>query len=116
MDADNKINLLKLHQGGVYDAPRKKPFDKSSVTLSEFVGQYHSDELSTDYNFVIKNDTLVATHAWLIDIKMNPAKKDVFAGDKCFFGQTEFVRDNNAVIGCEVSSGRVRNLWFKKVI
>ncbi len=116
-DVDNKINLLKLHQGGVFDAPRMNPFDKSSVNLGEYVGQFHSDELSTEYNFVIKNDTLVATHSRLSDIKMTPAKTDFFNGDKWFFGQTEFVRDKNkAVIGCKVSSGRVRNIWFKKVI
>jgi hypothetical protein len=116
-DIDNKINLLKLHQGGVFDAPRMKPFDKSSVRLGEYAGQFHSDELSTEYTFVIKNDTLVATHSRLSDIKMTPAKTDVFNGDKWFFGQTEFIRDKNkSVIGCKVSSGRVRNIWFKKVI
>ena len=113
-DSDNKINLLKLHQGGIFDAPRKKPFDKSSVNLYEFVGTFHSDELSTDYTFVIKNDTLVFTHSRLSDIKLTPIKTDVFSG---YFGQSEFVRDNNkSIIGCKVSSGRVRNLWFKKVI
>ena len=116
-DIDNDINLLKLHQGGVFDAPRMKPFDKSSVNLGEYVGQFHSDELSTEYTFVIKNDTLVATHSRLSDIKMTPAKTDVFNGDKWFFGQTEFIRDKNkTVIGCKVSSGRVRNIWFKKVV
>jgi CubicO group peptidase (beta-lactamase class C family) len=116
-DIDNKINLLKLHQGGVFDAQRMKPFDKSSVRLGEYAGQFHSDELSTEYTFVIKNDTLVATHSRLSDIKMTPAKTDVFNGDKWFFGQTEFIRDKNkSVIGCKVSSGRVRNIWFKKVI
>jgi CubicO group peptidase (beta-lactamase class C family) len=116
-DIDNNINLLKLHQGGVIDAPRMKSFDKSLINLDEYVGQFHSDELSTNYTFVIKNDTLVATHARLSDIKMTPAKPDVFSGDKWFFGQTEFIRDKNeAVTGCRVSSGRARNIWFKKVM
>lgn len=116
-DSNRNINLLKLHQGGIFDAPRLKPFDKPAVNLKEFTGHFYSDELSTEYNFVIKNDTLVATHARLSDIKLNPTKKDVFTGDKWFFGPTVFIRDkNNAVIGCKVSSGRVRNLWFKKVI
>jgi hypothetical protein len=116
-DSDNKINLLKLHQGGIFDAPRKKPFDKSSVNLNEFVGTFHSDELSTDYTFVIKNDTLVVTHSRLSDIKMTPIKTDIFNGDQLFPVQIEFIRDiNKAVIGFKVSSGRVRNMWFKKVI
>jgi len=116
-DSENKVNLLKLHQGGIFDAPRMKPFDKSSVNLNEFVGTFHSDELSTEYTFVIKNDTLFATHSRLSDIKMTPSKTDFFNGNQWFFGQTEFIRDkNNAVIGCKVSSGRVRNIWFKKVV
>ncbi len=116
-DNDNKVNLLKLHQGEVFDAPRMNPFYKTSVNLNEFVGTFHSDELSTEYTFVIKNDTLVATHIRLSDIRMTPTKTDVFKGNKWFFGQTEFIRDKNkVVIGCKVSSGRVRNIWFKKVI
>jgi len=113
-DSDNKVNLLKLDQGGINDAPRVKPFDKTSVNLREFIGQFHSDELSTDYNFVIKNDTLVVTHARNSDIKTIPAKKDVFAGA---FGRIEFIRDkSNVIIGCKISTGRVRNLRFNKVI
>jgi CubicO group peptidase (beta-lactamase class C family) len=116
-DADNKINLLKLHQGEVFDAPRMISLDKSSVNLGEYVGQFHSDELSTEYTFIIKNDTLFATHPRLSDIKMTPAKTDIFNGNEWFFGQTEFIRDKNkVVIGCKVSSGRVRNIWFKKVV
>ena len=115
-DVDLKINLLKLHQGGVSDARRMMPLDKSSVNLGEYVGQFHSDELSTEYTFIIKNDTLFATHPRLSDIKMTPTKADIFNGDAWFFGQTEFVRDQNgSVTGCKVSSGRVRNVWFKKV-
>lgn len=114
---NNEINLLKLHQGGTFDAPRVQPFDKSSVNLSDFTGHFHSDELSTDYIFVVKNNTLVAKHSRLSDIKMNPTGKDVFTGNQWFFGQTEFVRDGkNNVIGCKVSSGRVKNIWFKKIM
>ena len=116
-DNNNNVHLLKLEQGGgIFDALRLKPFDKSSVNLAEFTGRFYSDELATEYNFILKNDTLVATHARLSDIKMTPVKSNFFVGNQWFFGQTEFVRDNNnAVVGCKVSGGRVRNLWFKKV-
>jgi hypothetical protein len=47
---------------------------------------------------------------------LNPIKEDMFQGEARFFGQIEFIRDANDVIsGCKVSSGRVRNLYFKKV-
>ena len=117
-DNNNNVHLLKLQQGGgSFDAPRLKQFDKTAVNLAEFTGRFYSDELATEYNFIVKNDTLIATHARLSDIKLNPVKSNFFVANQWFFGQTEFVRDNNnAVIGCKVTNGRVRNLWFKKVI
>ena len=116
-DSDNLVNLLRLHQGGIFDVRRITPVNQSSVKLVEYTGQFHSDELSTDYTFIIRNDTLIATHARLGDIKMTPAKADIFTGNSWFFGQTEFIRDKNqSVIGCKVSSGRVKNVWFKKVV
>jgi CubicO group peptidase (beta-lactamase class C family) len=111
------IKLLKFHQGGqIMEAPRVKEFDKSSVNLSDFSGEFYSEELSTTYNFTIANDSLVAKHSRLSDFNLNPIKKDMFIGEAWFFGQVEFIRDeNNMITGCKVSNGRVRNLYFEKV-
>ena len=111
------IKLLKLHQGGqIMEAPRVKEFDKSSVNISDFSGEFYSEELSTTYNFTIVDDTLVATHSRLSDFNLNPIKHDMFNGEAWFFGQVEFIRDgNNTITGCKVSNGRVRNLYFEKV-
>ena len=116
-DSSNKINLLKLHQGGrITDARRIKPFDKSAVALSEFAGRFYSEELSTAYIFTVENGKLVAKHSRLSDINMTPIKADLFSGDRWFFRRIEFVRDKDKkIIGCKVSSGRVRNLLFKKI-
>ncbi len=112
------IKLLKLHQGGqIMEAPRLKAFDKTSVVLSDFSGEFHSEELSTTYSFTIVEGKLMAKHRKLSDFNLSPIKVDVFSSDAWFFGQIEFVRDANGVItGCKVSNGRVRNLYFKKVI
>jgi CubicO group peptidase (beta-lactamase class C family) len=111
------IKLLKLHQGGqIMEAPRVKVFDKSSVILSDFSGEFYSEELSTTYNFTIVNDTLVAKHSRLSDFNLNPIKHNMFNGEAWFFGQVEFIRnENNMITGCKVSNGRVRNLYFEKV-
>ena len=111
------IKLLKLHQGGqIMEAPRVKVFDKSSVFLSDFSGEFYSEELSTTYNFTIVNDNLVAKHSRLSDFNLNPIKDNMFNGEAWFFGQVEFIRDENDMItGCKVSNGRVRNLYFEKV-
>jgi hypothetical protein len=111
------IKLLKLHQGGqIMEAPRVKEFDKTSVNLSDFSGEFYSEELSTTYNFTVVDDSLVAKHSRLSDFNLNPIKEDMFNGEAWFFGQVEFIRNADDVItGCKVSNGRVRNLYFEKV-
>jgi len=111
------INLFKLHQGGqITEAKRLKEFDKTSVNLSDFSGDFYSEELSTTYNFTVVDGTLVAKHTRLSNFNLNPIKKDMFTGEAWFFGQVEFIRDsNNLIKGCKISNGRVRNLYFIKL-
>ncbi len=113
-NSGKNIEMIKLHQGGqIMEAPRVEAFDKTSVNLSDFSGEYYSEELSTTYYFTLVGDTLVAKHNRLSDFNLNPIKKDMFTGD---FGQVQFIRDaNNAITGYKVSNGRVRNLYFEKV-
>lgn len=113
----DKIKLIKLEQGGrQMDAQRTEGFDSAAVKLSDFSGRFYSEELSTTYDFVMVDGQLTARHSRLSDFNLDPVKKDVFSGKAWFFGQIEFIRDNNNVItGCKVSNGRVRNLYFSKV-
>ena len=113
----DNVGSIKLHQGGqIRAAPRLKEFDKETVVLTDFEGSYHSDELSTTYHFKVIDDKLIAQHSRLSDFTLNPVKEDTFTGDAWFFRQIEFVRDeSNSIVGCKVSSGRVRNLKFEKV-
>lgn len=112
-----KIKSLKLYQGGqIMEAPMVKEFVSTSVKLSNFAGEYYSEELSTRYHFTVIDNNLVAKHSRLSDFNLNPIKKDLFNGEAWFFGKVEFIRNsNNAITGCKVSNGRVRNLYFKKV-
>lgn len=115
-EGDN-IKLIKLHQGGqIMDAPRVTESNKSSVILADYSGVYYSEELSTAYTFTVVGDSLVAKHSRLSDFKLNHIKDDLFIGEAWFFGQVEFIRDENKLItGCRVSNGRVRNLFFEKI-
>jgi len=116
-NGDENIESIKLHQSGqIREAPRLKPFDKAAVNLSDFSGNFYSEELTTSYNFIIVEGKLKARHNRLSDFNLDPVKEDVFTGDVWFFGQIEFLRDdNNLITGCKVSNGRVRNLYFKKL-
>jgi len=115
-DENNDIHLLKLFQGGqIQEAPRLLPFDVSTVNLKNYTGTFYSDELATSYAFLVENNTLVAKHSRLEDIILTPIREHMFAGDKWFFSQIEFNKNENDFIdGCKVSSGRVRNLKFTK--
>ncbi|MCJ7467881.1 MAG: serine hydrolase [Maribacter sp.] len=111
------IKLFKLHQGGqIMEAPRLKPFDKATVKLTDFTGDFYSVELSTTYSFIVAEGKLTAKHSRLSDFHLNPIKEDVFSGDAGTFGQVDFIRDSNAIVtGFKVSNGRVRNLYFEKI-
>ena len=98
------------------EASRVKGFDKAKVILTDFEGDFYSEELSTTYQFVVVDGKLLAKHSRLSDFELTPTKKDQFTAQAWFFSRVKFTRDeNNHIIGCRVSSGRVRNLKFKKV-
>jgi hypothetical protein len=81
-----------------------------------YTGRYYSDELQTIYEFVIEDSRLIAKHLRHNDIGLTIAKQDMFTGDIWFFGQIEFVRgEAGEISGCQISSGRVRNVKFEKI-
>ena len=111
------IKSFKLSQNGqTMEAMRANIFDKTAVNLSDFSGEFYSEELSTTYSFTIVDGKLTAKHSRLSDFGLDLIKEDVFRSDAWFFGQVEFVRDTNSIItGFKVSTGRVKNLYFKKI-
>jgi hypothetical protein len=115
--SSKEVNMAKLYFGGqVYNAPRMEPFDPESIDLSEFEGQYYSDELITKYEFVVKDGVLIAKHQRNNDIKLCPFRKDGFSGDVWFFWQIDFIRDEvEKVNGCKVSGDRAKNVHFRKL-
>jgi len=111
------VEALRIHQNGeITDVPRLADFDADLVNLSEFEGEFYSDELSTSYVFVNEQDTLKAKHQRLSDITLSPVKRDSFTGDTWFFGALDYVRDaSGSITACKVSSGRIRNVYFRKL-
>jgi CubicO group peptidase (beta-lactamase class C family) len=113
----SKFSKLKvILDGQELIAPKMKDFDPASVNLTEFTGEFFSSELSTTYTITAEGGKLIVRHQRVSNFKLTPVKPDYFAGGVWFFGQVEFVRDDQKNIsGCRVSNGRVRNLWFEKV-
>lgn len=113
---NEKVESFKLEQRGqIMNALRIIAYDKTSVDLSKFTGRFYSEELSTEYEFVVEGNKLIARHNRHSDIALDPIKKDMFSGSEWFFNRIEFIRDaDDKISGCKVSSGRVRNLLFLK--
>jgi CubicO group peptidase (beta-lactamase class C family) len=110
-----KIDTLQLNQGGaVIKAPRIKTANTPVNILTDFEGRFYSDELAAEYRFIMIKEKLTITHNRLNDIKLDSGNaKDIFFGE---LGEITFVRDaNNAITGFKITSGRVRNLWVRKV-
>jgi CubicO group peptidase (beta-lactamase class C family) len=117
-DASGKITKIKVKMNGQENYALRLPdFDPAKVNLVECTGDYFSPELSTTYSFDVESGKLIARHFRTGDVHLTPVKTNVFTGDQWYFGNVEFVRDaNNIITGCKVSTGRVRNLKFDKVV
>ncbi|WP_422103790.1 serine hydrolase domain-containing protein [Winogradskyella sp.] len=89
------------------------PPNYNTNSLKEFAGTYHSDELSSSYTLIIKDNKIIGTHPRASDFELTTAKSDVFtAGGNII----KFLRNaDNSIKGLTVSTGRVRNLVFDKV-
>jgi hypothetical protein len=116
-DENGKITRMMVWiQGQQITAMRLPDFNPDAVKLDEYSGEYYSEELNTGYTFLVESGKLVARHFRTGDIHLVPVKENVFNGDQWYFGQMEFVRDeNNHITGCKVGGGRVRNLKFTKL-
>jgi CubicO group peptidase (beta-lactamase class C family) len=79
-------------------------------------GLYYSEELETFYSIDWnKEDKLIAKHMRMGSVMLSQLKHNFFIGNKGYFGNVEFLRDeNDDISGFRVSNGRVRNLLFVK--
>ncbi len=116
LDKNGYAGSLELNQNGQkFVGLRLQPFNKRSVALSDFTGRFYSDELSTFYDIVIKNNQLFVEHNRMDDFLLKLFSEDTFTSSNWFLNTVKFVRNENSdIIGFKVSSNRVKNLWFKK--
>jgi CubicO group peptidase (beta-lactamase class C family) len=111
-----EVTSLVSVQGDVVQTARRiPPFDPTTVALEDYVGRYYSAELETSYVVVVVEGRLQAIHVRHdpIDI-FDPVGPDRFESE---FGQIQFERDGTGTVTrMLVSSGRVRNLRFERVV
>ncbi len=112
---DNKGKITQLiYSNMTCPKVEDKPIAKLP-TLTDFIGEYYSKELQTQYSIYIKNGTLLARHLTHGDISLQPAWNDDFKAI-WFINSLEFYRDNNGIVkGFKVSQYRSRNQNFIKM-
>lgn len=82
--------------------------------LTEFEGDYYTEELDTTYTIGARGDGLVAQHRRHGDIVLTYTDGH-FRGDAWFFPEIHFIRDDTGcVTGFRLTGNRVRNLHFEK--
>ncbi len=82
--------------------------------LTEFEGDYYTEELDTTYTIGVCGDGLVAQHRRHDDIVLTYADGH-FLGDAWFFPEIHFIRDDTGrITGFRLTGNRVRNLHFEK--
>lgn len=113
-----KVQVLKLHNNGqVYEMQSVVPFDKTAVDLSEYIGEFYSEEISNVYDLKVLENQLLAVpqNIRLKKILLNPMKVDLFRGNSPSYSEVKFVRDDHgSITGFKISSERVKNLFFHK--
>ena len=82
--------------------------------LTEFEGDYYTEELDTTYTIRVCEEGLVAQHIRHDDILLTYTDGH-FHGDSWFFLEIHFTRDDaGQVTGFRLTGNRVRNLYFEK--
>lgn len=95
-------------------APRVTMVKVDSLQLNQYVGTYYSGELETAYRFSVENGKLVAHHMRLGDFTFEP---DLVATERFSSnnGTINFFKDEQKKItGFRLTSGRIKNILFKK--
>lgn len=110
-DAGGKVTGFQYHG---MNCPRVA--DSSRPTdLTEYLGEYYSDELKTFYSVTQKDGKLAMKHRRHGTLNLTHAWKDDFRGQEWFLRGVEFYRDSSGkVAGLLVSQGRNRNQRFTK--
>lgn len=92
------------------------PPASEDIQFSDFVGLYKNKEFNTTYEIVLEDDQLVAIHSFNDDIVLYPLAHDSFYAPQGFFGQLDFVRNENGEVDRFMLSGHnLRDIGFRKL-
>jgi len=108
-DSQGKINQLSYK---AIKAKKVQPFTPDTKTFKNYEGEYYSSELSTVYNIYLRDNKLIIEHMRNGEHELKATGKDEFFSNGV--GEMEFLRNNQKVVGFQLSAGRIKNLQFVK--
>jgi len=94
---------------------KDEPIEQFKSNLSDFVGEYYSQELATKYQLKIKGSKLVMTHRRLSDIELYRIGENKFSGVNYFPFTMEFLNTNNKVSELKISNFGAKNVKFERI-
>ncbi|WP_306014277.1 MULTISPECIES: serine hydrolase domain-containing protein [unclassified Allomuricauda] len=86
-----------------------------SVELSDFMGTFYSPEIDTHYTFYVEDSTLKCSHARHGELKLERVGPDEFKSSWPLETIKISRNQQGEIIGLHISTGRVKNMWFKKI-
>ncbi len=99
--AKDSINFTKVQEAKL---------DEKSMT--EYVGEYYSEEAEAKYIVEVKNGKLVMIQKPKPGLQLSPTYKDGFESAA---GTVYFERENDMITHLKISVGRARNVEFRKI-
>jgi hypothetical protein len=119
------LPIVDLHlKDQFYETPNTEHSENQKITtnetntfsnkLSDYTGEYISDELATEYNIKSQDGKLIMSHQRLKDMELTEIGKDKFSGTNTFRFELEFLRNGQEVSGFQISNFGAKNVKFKR--
>ena len=110
---DGKLKMkVEQEDGNVYDFEEYEQVDLDTFDLGQYAGTYFSEEIMTEFELFVRKGMILGRNFRSGEFPFTFVKEDVL---KSPGGMTRIVRNEaGEITGLKASTGRVRNLWFKK--
>jgi len=106
---------VKVTQPGAVNEGERIPAAAGTAEFLPYTGVYWSDELETQYTFLVRDGALFARHAHHGEIALTPTTKDQFSTGWWFAPNVTFIRDATGNIsGVTLGGGRITAIAFTR--
>lgn len=82
--------------------------------LEAYTGAYFCKELKTMYQLSIKDKKLIIDNLRTGEVEFTPLLKDNFTGNRRYFNELKFNRNNKGINGFQLATSSGDKLWFEK--